>query len=375
MLESADYVIVGAGLTGATLARQLHDAGREVLVLERRAHLGGNVHDQLHPSGIRWHTYGPHYFRTNAPAVWDYVNRFAEFYPYAAVLKSLVDGRHENWPVSASYIRTSLGEHWQPEFTGPSANFEQAALAMMPRLIYEKFVRGYTEKQWGVPAHDLSPHLAGRFEVHADDEPRLKRHAFQGLPVAGYAAFMHQMLAGLPVRLETDFAQVRSEVRYRRALIYTGPIDEFFDCDLGRLKYRGQQRVHTYLPGVDYAQPSIQVNRPSLADGPSIRTIEWKHLLPPAERQAVRGTLLTYETPFTPSTADQYEYPFPDAANAELYRRYRRRAAQLPNVLICGRLGEYRYYDMDQAIARALRLSEGLLGHAAARTASGPTRP
>jgi UDP-galactopyranose mutase len=356
-----DYVVVGSGLTGATIARALTDAGKRVLVLERRAHVGGNAHDDLHPSGIRVHTYGPHYFRTNSERIWKFVNRFAAFEPYVAQLKSFVDGGYENWPIAASYIRRVAGEAWKPEFRGVPENFEQACLAMMPRVVYEKFVKGYTEKQWGVPAATLSAALAKRFDVRQDDDPRLLKHRYQALPRDGYAALMQNLLAGIAVECKTDYFQVRDVVRVNCKTIFTGPIDEFFGFELGRLKYRGQVREHTYLPDVKHAQPVGQVNNPDPANGAHIRTLEWKHMMPRGASGQLRGTVLTRETTVTPIAADHYEYPFPDDANAQLYARYRRRAQALPEVLICGRLGEYRYYDMDQAIGRALMLAQQLL--------------
>jgi UDP-galactopyranose mutase len=357
----ADYVVVGSGLTGATIARLLADAGREVLVLERRSHVGGNVHDHLHPSGIRVHTYGPHYFRTNSKEIWDFVHRFARFYPYHAVVKSRVDGRLESWPVTEEYIRQVVGVGWTPEFRGRPRNFEEACLRMMPRVVYEKFVKGYTEKQWGVPATVLSPNLAGRFEVRRNGDERLKLHRFQGIPSGGYAFFMRRMLEGIPVILNFDYIQRRDEVRARRLLIFTGPIDEFFNFDLGKLRYRAQHREHRYVPDSEYVLPVGQVNYPSLADGPQIRALEWKHMMEAPEAQAARGTLVTTETPYDPSDPDHYEYPFPDESNQKLYRAYAGRAAAMPSVLICGRLGEYRYYDMDQAIARAMTLVRRIL--------------
>lgn len=364
MKISVDYLIVGTGLTGATLARQLADAGREVLMVDRRAHTGGNVHDHLHPSGVPIHTYGPHYFRTNSERVWAFVNRFSAFYEYAAALKSWVDGQYENWPVAGSYIRRVVGEPWSPGFSGSPTNFEEASLAMMPRVVYEKFVKGYNEKQWGVPAHRLSASLAHRFDVRADDEPRLMRHIHQGLPTLGYAGLMRNLLHDIPVLLHCDYLQRRAEFHARRKLIFTGPIDEFFGYDLGRLHYRGQQREHTYLPNVEFAQPYGQVNNPDPANGPHIRTLEWKHLMPPDQARRITGTVLTREVTISPADPNQYEYPFPDERNAALYRRYRTRAETLPHTLICGRLGEYRYYDMDQAIARGMRLSEKIFGEA-----------
>jgi len=359
--STADFVVVGSGLTGAVIARTLADAGREVLVVDRRTHLGGNVHDATHDGGIRVHTYGPHYFRTNSEAIWRFVTRFADFYRYEAVLASFVGGRYERWPVAAEYIRRTVGDHWRPTFTGTPENFEQASLAMMPEAVYRSFVKGYTEKQWGVPADALSAELAGRFDVRYDDDLRLKRHRHQGIPVGGYARLMEAMLDGVPVELGRDFLEERSSFRWRRGLVFTGPIDEYFGFSLGRLSYRGQEREHTYLPGVAQHQPFGQVNNPDPAGGPHVRTLEWTHLLSEQERAQVTGTIITRETPMTPTNPDRYEYPFPNEANKALYRRYRARADAVPGLLVCGRLGEYRYYDMDQAIARAMLLAKRLL--------------
>lgn len=360
---NADYVVVGAGLTGAVIARLLHDAGHSVVVLERRAHVAGNIHDHVHASGIVVHTYGPHYFRTHSDALWRFANRFATFYRYEPELKSLVDGRLENWPIAASYLRRTVGEHWQPGFTGQPRNFEEAALAMMPRLVYEKFVKDYTEKQWGRPARELEAGLARRFDVRDDDDPRLMRHPHQGIPVDGYTRMIEALLEDIPVRLNVDWLSQRDAFRWRRTLVFTGPIDEFFGFDAGRLAYRGQRREHTYDPHADYLQPCAQINHPEPTPGTPIRTLEWKRMMPPDAAARVRGTLLTRETPFTPDDPAGYEYPFPDAANAALYARYRERADALPDVLICGRLGEYRYYDMDQAMLRARALALRLLQH------------
>ena len=361
-METVDYLIVGSGLTGAVIARMLADAGREVLVLDRRSHPGGNVHDERHDSGIRVHTYGPHYFRTGSASIWTFVNRFASFYGYEASLKSLVDGRLENWPIAASYIRRTVGEDWKPAFSGTPKNFEEASLAMMPEPVYEKFVKGYTEKQWGVPASSLSAKLAGRFDVREDDDPRLKRHRYQGIPVGGYSRFMDEMLKAIPLELDRDYLTLKSDYRFRRQLVFTGPIDEYFGFDLGRLAYRGQEREHEYLPECDYYQPCGQVNNPDPIDGAHIRTLEWKHMLAPDELSHVKGTVITRETTVTPTEPERYEYPFPDDANQRLYEEYRKRAAEDSRVLICGRLGEYRYFDMDQAIGRAMVLGKRLLG-------------
>lgn len=361
----AEYVIVGSGITGAVIARTLADAGRSVVVVERRRHVGGNVHDQIHHSGIPFHTYGPHYFRTNSEELWRYVNRFASFRPFVPIVNSLVDGRLESWPVTGKYIRSTVGETWNPEANTAPANFEEACLAMMPRVVYEKFVRGYTAKQWGVPPPQLAANLARRFDVREDDWPGLMRHKYQGLPERGYTHFIRRILAGVRVILECDYLRRRSEFVAQKKVVFTGPIDEYFSFDIGRLRYRGQERAHEFLPSTPRYQPVVQVNHPDVAAGPHIRTIEWKHMMPEEEAAKITGTLLTRETTVTPSDPNDYEYPFPDEANAALYRRYAQRARSERGLLACGRLGEYRYYDMDQAIARARALAARLLdGHA-----------
>ena len=358
-----DYVVIGAGLTGAVIARSLADAGREVLVLDRRSHSGGNVHDHCHASGIRIHTYGPHYFRTSSERIWEFANRFAPFFEYKPTLVSNIEGDLENWPIAASYIRRTVGESWKAEFKGKPSNFEEAALSIMPRIIYERFVKEYNEKQWGVPSHTLSSDLCGRFDVRENDEPLLKPNAkFQGIPANGYADWTREMLNGIPTLLNYNFFDRRNDIQARKLLVFTGPIDEYFSCDLGKLTYRGQKRTHTYLPDVEaFHQPCGQVNNPMHSGGPSIRTLEWKHMMDPRYSSNIRGTVLTTETPYSPTDSDAFEYPFPDEVNAQLFQAYRKRADCLERVLICGRLGEYRYYDMDQAIGRALTLAARIL--------------
>jgi UDP-galactopyranose mutase len=361
MSLQVDFLVVGSGLTGATIARTLADAGCEVLVLERRNHVGGNVHDHLHSSGVRIHTYGPHYFRTNSAEIWRYVNRFAEFFRYEAIVKTLIDGRLEQWPISAQYIDREIGGDWKPSPDKRPSNFEEACLAIMPRLIYEKFVKGYTEKQWGHSARSLSAKLATRFDVRRDNDPRFSRHKYQGIPRAGYAEFMRQFLHGIPVVLNCDYLNMRETFRARQLLVFTGAIDEFFSYDIGKLDYRAQSREHVFVEHLPYMQACGQVNYPSPDHGAHIRTLEWKHMMPPEQAAGITGTVITRESPYSPQSSDHYEYPFPDQRNQVLYDAYRSRVAEDQRLMICGRLGEYRYFDMDQAIGRALRLGRKIL--------------
>lgn len=350
-----DFLVVGSGLTGATMARVLTDHGYKVLILERRSHIGGNVYDEVHESGIHFHTYGPHIFRTSSQKIWGFVTRFADFRPNEYSVSSKVGNNYAPWPINENYIIEQCGENWQASFTGEVTNFEEAVLAKMPEKVYRQIIKGYTEKQWGVAAHTLSANLAARVSINKDNKRRLTTKKNQGLPTKGYHQMMKNMLEGIPVIMGCDYLTRRDEFQAKQ-VIYTGPIDEYFGYDLGRLEYRGQKRQVVYSDEDGLIFPTAQVNYPSREDGLHVRSIEWKHLMTESERESAYGSLISYEVPTTPVNPDHFEYPFPSAANQKLYKDYRKRANELENVLICGRLGEYQYFDMDQAIGRALSL-------------------
>lgn len=365
-----DYLVVGSGLTGATMARLLTDAGYRVQVLDRREYAGGNVADHMHESGILVGRHGPHYFRTSSDSIWEFVRRFGEFHSYRAIVRTSVAGFLENWPIASGYIRKTIGKGWKPAFTGVAMNFEEAALSMMPREIYETFVKGYTEKQWGVPATTLSAQLCRRFDVREDDDPYLTPQAkYQGIPSAGYSEWMSQMLRGIDIELNVNYLKDRRAFQPRNLTIYTGPIDEYFNFSLGRLQYRGQKRKTMHFVDVRRVQPCGQVNYPDPGDGQKIRTIEWKHMMRRDLAANTRGTVITEETPYSPTDPGEYEYPVPDEANEDLYMDYQRLAQQESGVLFCGRLGEYRYYDMDQAIGRAMMFAKRILTNRLAEAA------
>ena len=373
-MKHVDYLIVGSGITGATIARMLHDAGREVLVIDRRQHLGGNVHDQ-EIDGLRIHTYGPHYFRTSSSFIWEWVNRFADFQPFEArVLSDIGAGHLVQWPPTLQQVQ-ALCHGWQPQqrCVNPR-NLEDAALSMMPRQAYELFIKPYNEKQWGKPPAELSPALCKRFSLRTEGETRLTPGArFQGIPKDGYSAWMAAMLDGIDVYLGIDYQEVRHSIKAKKT-IYTGPIDEFFSFDMGRLQYRGQRRAHRIVDASTHGLPCIQVNNPTHAGGSHIRSIDWRHLLDDQQRNEISRTIITTETPYSPTDPDCFEYPFPDAANQKLAAAYQQRAKEIgSSVLIAGRLGSFRYMDMDQAIAKALSMRGKVMSHSTAQWTGQPS--
>ena len=348
---SYDFVIVGAGLSGATVARVLTDAGKKVLVVERRKVVGGNCRDSRHRSGIMFNLHGPHYFRTNSERIWKFANRFANFRPWAAEVMIRVDYKLRPWPLR----REDIGDF--VEKTRLSTNFEEAMLAQLPRELYASHVCGYTQKQWGTDPRNLDTSLAGRVDIRADsDDRRLKTHKFQGLPVGGYTHWIMSMLDGIDVRCDQDG---RGYLHEAPRVVYTGSIDEFFAHRLGHLRYRTQRREYMYRADVAQYQPCVQVNLP--ADNTrAIRVIEWKHMIAPDKRPKF-GTLLTWEYPGNAVSPDENEYPYPDARNRSLYFGYTELAQRYPNVTFVGRLGRYQYLDMDQAIGAALKTATSLV--------------
>lgn len=325
-----DYLIIGAGLTGAAIARTLVDAGREVLILERRPFIGGNCRDDVHlGSGLRFHCHGPHYFRTNSERIWEWVQRFGKWYSFAAEVRvQLESGSREliNWPLRVGQ------EH-----------------------LFEPVIHAYNRKMWGeveVPAE-----ISTRVELRTDPPDfRLKTSRFQGLPRAGYSQWFAELLRDITVVTRVkDFRDWNIQTRIKT--IHTGPIDEYFGYDLGKLHYRGQQRKVIHFQQYTPMQPVVQINRPG-TDWNCLRTIEWNHLQESPSWD--KGVLVTYETPFTPTDPDQYEYPYNDDRNRALYHAYQKRAVE-QGILFAGRLGLYRYLDMDQALASALQVAERLL--------------
>lgn len=346
-MASAEYVIVGSGLTGSVIARELADAGRSVLVLERRDTVGGNCSDIVN-HGIRMNLYGPHYFRTSSDAIWEYVQRFSEFIPFEAVVKSCVNGHIYDWPITQEMV------DMYPKVTSLDnpANFEEACLSRIPKPLYEKLIRGYTERQWGKSAKDMDKSLASRIEIRQGNDRRLSTKKYQGVPKDGYTNWIQKMLDGIPVQLGVNYLETREEYQARKLLVFTGAIDSLFRHDLGHLQYRSQLRTNTYFENTEWRLPACQINYPGMGDS-ILREIEWKHIW----LSDTKGTLITAEMPISGGE----EYPVPDKANQVLYQRYRNRVDSTDRLLVEGRMGRNRYQDMDESIARALKIAREII--------------
>lgn len=359
----AHVLVVGAGFAGAVTARELADAGHQVLVVDRRNHVGGNAHDQYDPHGVLVHTYGPHVFHTNSDRIVHWLSRFTEWRPYEHRVLAYVDGRLLPIPISRATINAlyglNLDEAGAAKFfeqvrepRSPVLTSEDAVLSSVGRELCEKFFRGYTRKHWGLDLSELSASVASRIPTRTNDDTRYFTDRYQIMPLGGYTCMFGRMLdhPNIRVRLNTSYMQVRDEVR-PCAVIYTGPIDEYFSRCFGQLPYRSLRFEHVHHSDVDLVQACGTINYPN--EHAYTRTTEFKHLT----GQSVSGTSVVYEYP--ESEGEPY-YPIPCAVSDRLYRRYADMAAQEKGVFFVGRLAQYRYYNMDQVVAAAISTAESV---------------
>jgi len=353
-----DWLVVGAGFAGSVIAERLaSQRGDKVLLIDRRPHLGGNAYDVYDAAGVLIHQYGPHIFHTNSQAVVDYLSMFTAWRPYEHRVLAKVDGQLLPVPINRNTInrlyglqlRTEeeveafLGERAEP--VDPIRTSEDVVVARVGRDLYEKFFKGYTRKQWGLDPSELDKSVTSRVPTRANTDDRYFTDSFQAMPAQGFTRMFERITAhpNIRVMLGVEYRNVRRAIPYRR-LIFTGPIDEYYDFRFGKLAYRSLRFEHVTLDK-EWHQPVGVVNYPQ--DEPYTRLTEYKHLT----GQVHSKTSLTYE--YSSDRGDPY-YPVPRADNQALYKSYQALAVAERKVNFIGRLATYRYYNMDQVVGQAL---------------------
>jgi UDP-galactopyranose mutase len=352
-----DYLIVGAGFAGSVLAERIaSERNRRVLVIDRRYHIGGNAYDEVDENGILVHRYGPHIFHTNSHDVYTYLSRFTRWRQYQHRVRALVDGQLVPIPINLDTVNTLYGlslssfelETFFAERAEPRDSIvtsEDVVVSKVGRDLYEKFFRGYTRKQWDLDPSELDASVTARVPTRTNRDDRYFTDRYQVMPAHGYTALFRRMLdhPNIHIMLNTDYRDVIDMLPHGH-LIFTGPIDTFFDRRFGTLPYRSLE-FSFELHEVERVQEVGTVNFPN--DGPFTRRTEIKHLTGQHHAKSV----LIYEHPT--AEGDPY-YPVPRAENRELYQAYRKLADERADVTFAGRLGTYRYYNMDQVVAQAL---------------------
>jgi UDP-galactopyranose mutase len=362
-----DYLVVGAGLFGATFAWHAVQRGKRVLVIDKRDHIAGNVYTKQQ-EGIHVHTYGPHIFHTSDHEVWAFVNKFASFHRYVHHVKARNGDRVFSLPINLMTMYQLWGVTSPSEAEAKLAavrvpcdrpqNMEDWALSQVGPELYELLFKGYTTKQWGHPPNELPASILKRLPIRLSWDDDYFTDTWQGIPAGGYTRIVEQLLEGSEVRLRVDYLADRQALdALAPTVVYTGPIDAYFGYSLGQLEYRTMSFDTQVLDVPDY-QGCAQLNWTG-TEVPWTRTVEHKHF----EMVNVPKTVVTWETPSAWQPGSEPYYPVCDAKNNALYVEYKQMADQLPNVRFGGRLGTYKYYDMHQVIAQALHMcrKEGLL--------------
>ena len=356
-----DYLIVGSGLYGAICAYELTKQGKKVLVVEKRNHIGGNIYTE-NIEGINVHKYGAHIFHTSNKKVWDYINQFAEFNNYINSPIAVYHDELYNLPFNMNTfsklwgIKTPLEAQEKIEqerkayYKENHANLEEQAINLVGLTIYEKLIKGYTAKQWGIPCNELPSFIIKRLPVRFTYDNNYFNDRYQGIPMGGYTQIIEKMLKGIEVRLNTNFLDYKEELMpLAKNIIYTGPIDEFFDYKFGALEYRSVRFEEEILDEVNH-QGNAVVNYTEY-EVPYTRIIEHKHF----EFDVTSPkTVISKEYSSTWKLGDEPYYPVNNDKNNALYQQYLLEAKKLNNVYFGGRLGQYKYYDMDKVILEAL---------------------
>ena len=356
-----DVLIVGAGFSGSVLAERFAAAGHQnVLLVDRRPHVGGNAYDRHNAAGILIHQYGPHIFHTNSEEVFSYLSRFTTWRPYEHRVRVSIDGRLVPMPINRATLNLLYGLKLETEADAAAFLAKQAepcetlrtsedvVVSSVGRDLYERFFRGYTRKQWGLDPSQLDKSVAARVPARTNTDDRYFTDKIQAMPRQGFTRMFENMLDHPKIRLElgVDFAQLGDDA-VADCIVYTGPIDEFFGYRFGKLPYRSLKFRHETLDK-EWLQPVAVVNYPD-ESVPYTRITEYKHLT----GQTAKQTSITYE--FPSSTGDSY-YPIPRPENQALFKRYEALARETRDVVFAGRLGTYRYYNMDQVVGQALSI-------------------
>lgn len=356
-----DYLVVGSGLYGAIFAHEAKASGKSVLVVEKRPNIAGNVYTEKR-EGIQVHRYGAHIFHTNNKKVWDYITGFAEFNRftnspvanYKGELYSLPFNMYtfnKMWGVVTPEEAQAKIEEQRKEIIGEPKNLEEQAISLVGRDIYEKLIKGYTEKQWGRDCKDLPAFIIKRLPVRLTFDNNYFNALYQGIPMGGYTKMVENLLDGIEVRLNTDYLENKKELdALAKKVVYTGPIDAYFDYELGYLEYRSV-RFETETLDKPNFQGNAAVNYTD-AETPWTRIIEHKWF----EFGTQPKTVISREYSSEWKPGDEPYYPVNDEKNGAVYQAYRELAAQEEKVVFGGRLGEYKYYDMDKVIESALTM-------------------
>ncbi len=360
-----DYLVVGAGFAGSVVAeRMARGFGKKVLLVDRRPHIAGNAYDCLDEDGLLIHRYGPHIFHTNSDQVFQYLSEFTSWRPYEHRVLASVDGKLVPVPINLDTVNALYGKDLDSEqleeFLASVAEpkqvirtSEDVVVSRVGRYLYSKLFQNYTRKQWGLDPSQLDAQVTARIPVRTNRDDRYFGDKFQAMPRFGYTHMFENMLDHSSIKLElgAEYRDVVKRVKFR-ALVYTGPVDEFFDYRFGKLPYRSLRFRHETLP-IEQLQPVAVVNYPN--EHQYTRITEFKHLT----GQSHSKTSVVYEFPC--ADGDPY-YPIPRQNNAVTYKRYAELASATPNVHFVGRLATYRYYNMDQVVAQALTLCSRLGG-------------
>jgi UDP-galactopyranose mutase len=360
-----DYLVVGAGFAGATIAQRLAaHGGKKVLICDRRPHIGGNAYDHYDEAGILVHKYGPHIFHTNSREVFEFLSQFTEWRPYQHRVRACVDGQLLPIPINLDTVTQHYGtnmtsftlEEFFKSVAEPVAavrTSEDVIVSRVGRELYEKFFRNYTRKQWGLDPSELDATVTARVPVRTNRDDRYFTDTYQVMPRHGFTRMFERMLThpNIKVLLNADYREVRETIPHEE-VVFTGPVDEYFDYCFGKLPYRSLQfQFETRNEAV--AQPAPVINYPN--ENAYTRVTEFKYLT----GQEHAKTSLVYE--FARADGDPYS-PIPRPENAALYRKYQELAEATPGVHFIGRLGTYKYYNMDQVVAQALTLYSKLVG-------------